>query len=201
MSLELVSVLASVGTFIVIAATAIAAVIQLRHMRNSNQLEGLLNVLARVENASFNHWVTEAQQQLPQMLADPRYRQSVLDNTYNRDVSWLNLANSYEWVGSLVKNRLIPEDSFMDVYSGRVLHAWSIMEPMAALIRSRPHSGGKGIWENFEYLAVRAEDWARKHAGGTYPKRARRMDLSRYSTSIYPSNTSDGATSEAANVS
>jgi hypothetical protein len=43
------STAAAIGTFIVIAATAIAAV-QLRHLRTQNQLTGLLTVLARVED-------------------------------------------------------------------------------------------------------------------------------------------------------
>lgn len=69
MSLELLNALASAGTFIVIGATAIAAVIQLRHVRASNQLQGLLSVLARVEDTNFNRWVTAAQRQLPGMLS------------------------------------------------------------------------------------------------------------------------------------
>jgi hypothetical protein len=41
MSLELVNALATLGTFLVIAATAIAAIVQLRHARSSNQIEAL----------------------------------------------------------------------------------------------------------------------------------------------------------------
>jgi hypothetical protein len=41
MSLELLNVLAGLGTFVVIAASAIAAVVQLRHLRASNQLQTL----------------------------------------------------------------------------------------------------------------------------------------------------------------
>jgi hypothetical protein len=44
-SLELWSTLAAVGTFVVIAATAIAAFVQLRHIRRSNQLAGLQSTL------------------------------------------------------------------------------------------------------------------------------------------------------------
>src|SRR5579864_7899982 len=102
--LTVVNTIAEVGTFLVIAATAIAAVIQLRHMRANNQLEGLLSVLARVEDTNFNRWVTAAQRHVPQMIADKEYRESILDGTFDRDVAWLNLANSYDWVGSLVKN-------------------------------------------------------------------------------------------------
>ena len=64
MSLELLNTLASIGTFVVIGATAIAAVVQLRHMRANNQLEGLLDVLARVEDESFNKWLTDTQREL-----------------------------------------------------------------------------------------------------------------------------------------
>ena len=81
MSLELVNALASVGTFLVIGATAIAAVIQLRHMRANNQLEGLLDVLARVEDETFNKWITDTRRELPQMLADPTYVQSIIDGS------------------------------------------------------------------------------------------------------------------------
>ncbi len=62
---EILNTIAAIGTFLVIAATAIAAVVQLRHMRASNQLEGLLSVLARVEDANFNRWLTDTQRQLP----------------------------------------------------------------------------------------------------------------------------------------
>ena len=41
MSLELVNTLATLGTFLVIGATATAAIIQLRHMRGSNQIVAL----------------------------------------------------------------------------------------------------------------------------------------------------------------
>jgi hypothetical protein len=179
MSLELINAVASVGTFLVIGATAISAVVQLRHMRASNQLEGLLSVLARVEDANFNRWVTAAQRQLPELLADPAYRQSVIEGTFDRDVAWLNLANSYDWVGSLVKNRLIPIDAFLDVYSYRVMQAWKVIEPVAALVR--PHVGD-AVWENFEYLYVKAEEFAEKHGvNGTYPKHVRRLKLPPFS--------------------
>ena len=175
MSLELLNAMASVGTFLVIGATAIAAVIQLRHMRASNQLEGLLSVLARVEDSNFNRWVTAAQRQLPQLLADPDYRQSIIDGTFDRDVAWLNLANSYDWVGSLVKNRLIPIDAFLDVYAYRIIQAWKVIEPVAALVR--PHANDT-IWENFEYLYVKAQDFDKGlRNGSSYPKHVRRADI------------------------
>ncbi len=133
--LEFWNTIAAIGTFLVITATAIAAVIQLRHLRAANQLEGLLTVLARVEDARFNTWLTETQKQLPEMLANPAYVKSVADGTFDRSVAWLQLANSYDWVGSLVKNKLIPIDAFLDVYAFRVIQAWKLIEPLAVLVR------------------------------------------------------------------
>jgi hypothetical protein len=172
--LEVLNTVAAIGTFIVIATTAIAAVVQLRHMRASNQLEGLLTVLARVEDSNFNRWLTAARRQLPALLADPQYRQSIIDGTFDRDVAWLNLANSYDWVGSLVKNRLIPQHAFLDVLSYRIINAWELIQPVASLIRSKH---GDASWENFEYLYVLAQDWESTHPGGNYPKHVRRVKI------------------------
>lgn len=172
--LEILNTIAAIGTFIVIGATAIAAVIQLRHMRASNQLEGLLSVLARVEDSNFNAWLTETQRQMPILLSDPGYVRSVLENTFDRSVAWLQLGNSYDWVGSLVKNRLIPEDAFLDVYSFRVVQAWELMEPMTVLAR---HNVSAAVWENFEYLYVRALAWSKRHPDGAYPKNVPRAKL------------------------
>lgn len=167
MSLELFNTLASFGTFLVIGATAIAAVIQLRHMRANNQLEGLLDVLSRVEDETFNKWVTEVRRELPDQLADPQYMQSVLDGTFDRNVAWLQLGNQYERVGSLLKYRLIPEGPFMDVYSGRAVNAWELMLPLISFLRT---FRGDAIWENFEFMYVRAKEFTVRHAGGNYPK-------------------------------
>jgi hypothetical protein len=168
MSQETLATAAAVGTFIVIAATAIAAVVQLRHLRAQNQLTGLLTVLARVEDPQFNEWVDGAREIMKSRLPDSAYRRSILDGTYERkNNAWLNLANSYDWVGSLVKHKLIPEESLLDVYAGRVEHAWSIIEGVVPLVRARR---GPTVWENFEYLVVRAREWTTAHKDGAYPK-------------------------------
>ena len=175
MSLEALSTAAAVGTFVVIAATAIAAVVQLRHLRAQNQLTGLLTVLARVEDPQFNEWVDGAREMVRSRLPDPAYRRAILDGTYERrNNPWLNLANSYDWVGSLVKYKLIPEESLLDVYSGRVIQAWEIIEGIVPLVRRR---SGPGVWENFEYLAVRAREWSLRHADGAYPKGVPRLQV------------------------
>jgi hypothetical protein len=170
MSLELINSVAAAGTFVVIGATAIAAVIQLRHLRASNQLQGLLTVLDRVEDSNFNQWVDDARRTLEKNLPDPAYRRGILDGTFERaNNPWLNLGNSYEWVGSLVRQRLIAEGPFMDVYSWRVIRAWKIMEDVVAVIRC----ANPAVWENFEYHAaasVSALCSRRALYGATHPR-------------------------------
>jgi hypothetical protein len=93
MSLELLNSLAAIGTFFVIAATAIAAIIQLRHMRANNQLQGLLDVLVHIEDEEFNKRLNDTKKALPKMMADSQYVQSVIDGTFDRNVAWLELGN------------------------------------------------------------------------------------------------------------
>jgi hypothetical protein len=175
MSQESLSTAAAIGTFIVIAATAIAAVVQLRHLRAQNQLTGLLTVLARVEDPQFNEWVDGARETIKSRMSDPAYRRSILDGTFERRSNpWLNLANSYDWVGSLVKHSLIPEESLLDVYSGRVIQAWDIIEGVVPLMRRR---GGPTVWENFEFLVVQARKWLQQHDQGAYPKGVPRLQI------------------------
>jgi hypothetical protein len=175
MSPEYLTAAASIGTFIVIAATAIAAIVQLRHMRANNQLTGLLNVLSRIEDPTFNEWFDSAREQIAAQMSDPKYRQSIQDESFSRrNNAWLNLCNSYEWVGSLVKHDLIPEEPFMDVYSARLLYAWNIVEEIVAIRRRR---GDPSLWENFEYLVVRAREWERQHPDGAFPSTSQRLQI------------------------
>jgi Domain of unknown function (DUF4760) len=175
MSQETLNTVAAVGTFIVIAATAIAAVVQLRHLRAQNQLTGLLTVLARVEDPQFNEWVDGAREMVKSRMPDPAYRRAILDGTFERkDNPWLNLANAYEWVGSLVKHNLIPEDSLLDVYASRVIGAWDIVEGVVPLMRKRL---GPAVFENFEYLVVQARKWTAQYPEGTYPKGLPRLQI------------------------
>jgi hypothetical protein len=164
--LEVLNTLAAVGTFVVIAATAIAAVIQLRHLRVNNQLEGLLDVVGRLEDAKLYELISETRKQLPAMLADPHYVQSVFDGTYDRNIAWLQVGNRHERIGSLLKYKLVPEEPFLDVYSNIAIQTWEVLLPITSLLRSRD----KTIWENFEYMYVRAKSFDQRYEHGNYPK-------------------------------
>lgn len=108
-------------------------------------------------------------------IENPEFRLEVERGVMQRkDNPWLNLGNSYDWVGSLVKHKLIPAAAVLDVYSLRIARAWELMEDVVAISRRQD---GPGVWENFEYLAVLAKQWASQHAQGAYPKNFPRMPL------------------------
>jgi hypothetical protein len=56
MSLELFNSLATFGTFLVIAGTAIAAIVQLRHARSGNQIEALAELREGTETPERTGW-------------------------------------------------------------------------------------------------------------------------------------------------
>ena len=171
MPFEVINTVAAVGTFLVIAATAIAAVVQLRHLRASNQLEGLLSALGRIEDDDFNAWLTETHARLPELMKDPAFRDQVQDGKVDRNAPWLKLGNSYDAVGNLLKSRLLPEEAFLDNAAIRIIMAWEMVRPFTAVLR---RNLGPGLWENFEYLYIRSKAFEARHPYGNYPPNERR---------------------------
>jgi FAD/FMN-containing dehydrogenase len=166
---------ATLATLIVITVTAIAAYVQLRHMRTANQLEALLTVLARIERSDLGSMVDGARAELAEKLPDPAFRRRLEEGNVERTNNpWLTLGNSYEWVGSLVRAGLVEEDAYMDIYSDRVVGAWEIMRDALAIIRRR---AGPSVLENFEYLYVRAKAYNARHPNGVYPSHTPRAEL------------------------
>ncbi len=175
MSLELVNTFVTLGTFLVIAATAIAALVQLRHMRGSNQITVLNELRETKETLEFE----EARQftgKLPELMCDPAFRYQLANRSVRTDerASKIGrLGNYYEAMGILVKTGLVEKDLVLDFWSGGVLADWERLAPVAAVMRRQDDA----VWENFEYLTVLAQDWDAAHPKGTYPAGVRRLDL------------------------
>lgn len=168
-----VSVAVSVATLIVVTAASVAAIVQLRHLRTSNQLNALLEIM--------NQWnvpiVQEALAELlklPQKMKDPQYvalleTPGAIDRKTHLEFLALDL---WEQIGTYCKHGLIDEKILLDVTSGQVSRGWECAEATIAALRQ---TAGPSAMENFEYLAVRAKQWVKKYPSGTYPKRLPRM--------------------------
>ena len=174
MSLELVNTLASVGTLLVFAATAVAAIVQLRHLRYGNQLQSIVALRALRDRQDLTDAFNFVANDLTNALKYPVFRselesKSPPDRTKHIE---LNLFDYFELVGSYVKYHLIDPDVYLD-YSNPARY-WELSEPAIAIYRRKR---GQSAYENFEYLAVLQQDWDASHPSGNYPKGARRLRL------------------------
>ncbi len=182
MTLEAWSTLASFGTFAVIAATAIAALVQLRHTRSSNQIAVLTEVRETLESERFTQARRFILEEVPRLISTPAGRaQLAAPPPMPHELESIRMmANFFENVGAFVRHGIIDENMACDLWSSVVLDTWNLLEPVVVIRRRR----NPGVWENFEYLAVLSEDYIRKHPRGRYPTGMRRMKPSETSLAV-----------------
>jgi hypothetical protein len=172
MTPELLSAIFAGATFVVIAASAIAALVQLRHLRASNQLAGMLEASRVWNDPTVSAWFTFVRDELPRKLEDPDFLASLLASRVDRTAHIeLHVADYFEQIGCYVKYGLIDDRPFLDLASSRIMESWEALWPVTQLRRER---SGPVAYENFEYLAVLARDWVRQHPQGAYPARTPR---------------------------
>ena len=186
MSLELVNTLGTLLTVAIVAATAIAAMVQLRHLRAGNQINAMLSIGNQYDAKEYRDAENLVQLKVATALQDPLYREyesaisrSMPVPTVPEDFVRLRgavnlIGNTHEELGILVKNGIVDKDLFLDRYSWVIAGGWERMERYIAYVREV--NANNAIWENFEYLAVLSEDWTVEHQS-TYPKGVRRMQL------------------------
>jgi hypothetical protein len=172
-SLEIVNSIASVATLLVIAATAVAALGQLRHSRGSNQIIALTECREVLESETFAAALRFVRRVLPAMMNEPSVRARLLTTPLDEELRPINIVgNFFESMGSFVKHDIIDADIANDLWSGIVVSSWDALSPVLAIMR---RSAGPALWENFEYLAAIAQDYTARYPDGTYPKSARHM--------------------------
>ncbi|MBV8170609.1 MAG: hypothetical protein JO219_01625 [Candidatus Eremiobacteraeota bacterium] len=168
MNWEEISALSTFATLLVIAASAIAAVIQLRHMRSSNTIVGFTGFMDRwaspaareIANHVFNG-------DLERKLEDPAYRQMLrsgrIDPIAHPEIQYLDF---WESLGMLVKLGYFQEDAVMESGGPVAVRAWQHCMPLIAILRG---VRGPTAYDNFEYLVSRSILWEERHPGGIFP--------------------------------
>lgn len=159
----------TVGMFLVVCASAIVALRQLRHMQAANQLQGILALEEHFRDPDLQAALTYVQSTLPAKLQDPQYRDELERRGYidSRVHPELLLCNWFNKMGLLVKHRIVSEGAFMDLFARLIVYYWDALAPAIALMR---RSRGQGEYHDFEYLAVRGRDWLALHRDGVFPK-------------------------------
>ena len=171
--LEALSTAAAIGTFLVIAATAIAALIQLRHMRSSNQITVLTDVRETLESERFAQARRYINEKVPKLIESAEGRELLgAPPPMPAELEAIRmLANFFETLGAFVKQGVIDRRLACDLWGAVALETWERLAPVIAIRRHY----NPAVWENFEYFAVLADDFRAKHQGGTYPAGMRRM--------------------------
>jgi len=166
MSSELWSTIASVGTFLVIAATAVAALVQLGHFRRANQLAGLQSTFAMLQDASVRELVNYVRCDLSGRMKDEAFRAGLLETPVNRrEHPELYVCDMYNHIGSFVRNGLIDEHIYLQTEWYNVGLYWGMLRDVVALVREQ----NPFVFQNFEWLASCAQRWVEQHPDGDYP--------------------------------
>ena len=176
MSLELLNAIAAIGTFVVIAASAIAALIQLRHMSAGNQLDAVLSLERDFRGPEIQESLRYVQTELPDRLRDEGYRAELVEIGFVDSRTHLELVacNWFNAMGTLLKNGLVSERTFMDLFGRLIVYYWSELVPVVALMRRKR---GATQYHDFEYIACRARAWLERFPSGTFPANMKRENL------------------------
>ena len=186
MSLELISAISSLITAAVIVATAIAAIVQLRHLRAANQISALLAVQNELDSQDYREAEVIVREKLPTALADPRFCQfeiamsrgqiaAKMDEQHLRVRQAANLiGNTFENIGSMVKNGILDKHLIMDIYSWIVAGHWDRLSGLTAMAREA--TGQPAIYENFEYLAALSKRFLKSYPV-TYPANLEHLEI------------------------
>ncbi|HEY1976326.1 MAG TPA: hypothetical protein VGG89_07275 [Candidatus Baltobacteraceae bacterium] len=173
MSNDQLNIAVSLATLIVVGAASVAAIVQLRHLRTSNQLNAVFEIMNQWNLPGVQAALTELKQ-IPVKMQDPAYVKMLeapgsVDRVRYQEFLAFDL---WEQIGTFVKRDLVDESTLLDITSMQIVNAWKLAEPAIAVVRART---GPSTFENFEYLAVRATMWNRRYPNGTYPQRLPRM--------------------------
>jgi len=166
MSPEWVTALASLATFIVVGGSAIAALIQLRHLRNSNQLVVLNEMRHSIEAPAFSEAFQFVTTDLPQMYADPGKRALILSRESKEWQMAKTVGNFLDQAGALVKHGMVNRDLACDLWYTIVTRSWDALAPVTASQRARL---GIRLWEDFEYVTLLCRRFRARYPNGTYP--------------------------------
>ena len=174
MSFEAWNLVATLGTFLVITVTAIAALVQLRHLRTSNQLQAFLSLGLQYRDVA--PMIGFVYHDLPKKMESDDFRRSIGVVLDPRDHPELIIAGFFDMLGGLIKHRMMDESLVLDFAGGTdaILKCWKNLGGVIEIRRRHAPSA----YENFEYLAARAQRWSARFPQGAYPASEPRMPIS-----------------------
>jgi hypothetical protein len=163
LSLEQWSFVTAICTLVVLTAAALAALVQLRHIRGNNELSAFSEAFDLWYHERIQNGLRFIQRELPHKMQELSFRQS-LDTAGPVDHSEhleLNVVDFFDNIGVYVVLGIVREDLILLPASQLIRILWRTLSPTIAIMRRQR---GASLYINFEYLAARAEQW-----DATYP--------------------------------
>lgn len=162
MAAEWVTAAASIFTSVVIAATAFAALFQLRRMRESNQIAALTECRGTVESREFQEAQRFLSTVLPERLRDVDEAERVVSmNPFVGDYQAIaTVGNFFESMGIFVKNGIIDKRIACDAWSFVIVRNWEALAPVIEVVRRRK---APTAYVYFEYLTTLAAKHLEKY--------------------------------------
>lgn len=174
MTAEWLTALSSLATFIVIGASAIAALIQIKHVRNSNQIAIFNEMRRQLDSKEFQATVAFIRKELPERLKNAGYRRDLLLERAPESQAIKDLGNFFDEAAVPVKHGMVDRELACDVWYLEVVSTWDALAPLTASMRVLR---GYRVWEDLEYFALLCKNFRRRYPRGTFPKGVRGLPL------------------------
>ena len=172
---EWITAIGTLGTFVVIAASAIAALLQLRHMRSGNQIAAYNECRETMDSPDFRTALHFIRTELPRRLREPGAAEEISSQNLPGEYASIRVvANLFESMGLFVRIGMMDRRIACELWAGIVLDVWTALGPLTQVIRRRI---GEGIWINFEYMAALSKLYIDSKDGTLYPEGVPRMPL------------------------
>jgi len=174
--LELINAMAGVGTLLLLAATAFAGIVQLRHMRAGNELAAALAIERDFHTPELQAALRYVQDQLPARMEEPEYRAQLGLPGYvdQRSHPEMILCNWFNRTGALIRAGFLKEELFLDSFGRLVTYYWQLLAPVIGVLR---RTRGPGQYAGFEFLAYRAQLRQTQRRVGRSPRGAPRIPV------------------------
>ncbi len=176
MNWEAVAAVSTAFTGLVILATALAAMREVRiaaehagatreqlaHLRKATQFEGALAVFAELDmpvQVNARHFV---QFELEQRMRDPHFRDEValIAGADEREHPELTVLRCFERIAMYVHKGWVDADAMYAAAAGRVIVTWRSLQDVVAIHRE---VAGPAFWENYERLYRDCKRWQQQH--------------------------------------
>lgn len=169
MTLETFNAVVALVTAVIIGATAVAALVQLRHIRASNELTAFSEAMELWYQPAVQDGFRFIQRELEARMQDPAFRADldtagVVDHIAHPELSPIDF---FDNIGVMVSLGLLREDIILHPAGQLVQNLWQTMSPSIAIMRRKR---GAQLYVSFEYLAWRASLWQKRYPDGFQAK-------------------------------